>query len=196
MPSAIDDSAFDTLFRDARTRNGWHDEPVGDDLLKAIYEVMKFGPTSANCSPLRVVFVRSDEAKERLRPALSKGNVDKTMSAPVVAIFAYDLEFYELLPELFPHTDAKSWFTGDEEAIKETAFRNGTLQAAYFMIVARGMGLDCGPMSGFDSDKVDAAFFAGTKIRSNFLCNLGKGTDENLHPRLPRLDFDRVCRVL
>ncbi len=191
----LDENARDLLFREARTYNAWEQRPVEAALLREIYDLAKMGPTSANCSPLRVIFVTSPEAKESLKPALSGGNLDKTMSAPTTAIFAHDLEFYEKLPELFPHTDAKSWFTGNEQMIQDTAFRNGTLQAAYFMLAARGLGVDCGPMSGFDNAKVDAAFFAGTQIKSNFLCNLGFGTTENLFPRLKRLSFDEVCSI-
>ena len=194
MAETLNDEAFDILFREARTRNGWQDREVGENLIRAIYDIAKMGPTSANCSPVRVVFVTSPAGKEKLKPALMGGNVDKTMNAPVTAIFAHDLTFYELLPELFPHTDAASWFTGNDALIEETAFRNGTLQAAYFMIAARGMGIACGPMSGFDQNKVNETFFPDSTIRTNFLCNLGYGTDENLFPRLPRLDFDRVCR--
>lgn len=193
----IDGAALDRIFNKARTHNGWAPTPVGDALLRAVWDVARMGPTSANCQPLRVVFVATPEGKERLKPALMEGNVVKTMAAPVCAIFAHDLEFYELLPELFPHTDAKSWFTGEGKAefVQDTAFRNGTLQAAYFMIAARALGLDCGPMSGFDQDKVDAEFFAGTKVKSNFLCNLGIGTEDDLFPRAPRLDFDRACQI-
>lgn len=194
MADTLSDEAFDILFREARTRNGWEDRAVGEDLIRAIYDIAKMGPTSANCSPLRVVFVTSAAGKEKLKPALLGGNVDKTMNAPVTAIFAHDLKFYELLPELFPHTDAQSWFTGNDALIEETAFRNGTLQSAYFMIAARGLGISCGPMSGFDQAKVNESFFPNSTIRTNFLCNLGYGTDENLFPRLPRLDFDRICR--
>jgi 3-hydroxypropanoate dehydrogenase len=154
------------------------------------------GPTSANCQPLRVVLVSTPDGKERLRSALAPGNVDKTMSAPVTAIFGHDLDFPDTMQEVFPHIDARSWFVGKPDLIQSTAFRNGTLQAAYFMLAARAVGLDCGPMSGFDNDKVDAEFFAGTNIRSNFLCNLGHGTDKDLFPRSPRFAFDRVCQIV
>jgi 3-hydroxypropanoate dehydrogenase len=194
MP-ALDASALDQLFRAARTHNGWLPRPVTDDELRAIYELMKWAPTSANCSPVRIVFVRSREAKERLRPALSPGNLDKTMAAPVTAIIGHDLEFYEKLPQLFPHADARSWFAGKPAAIETTAFRNGSLQGAYFILAARALGLDCGPMSGFDNAKVDAEFFAGTAVRSNFLCNLGHGDPAKLFARSPRLAFDDACRI-
>jgi len=191
----LDDEALDVLFRKARTHNGFRPEAVTDATLRAIYQLMKWGPTSANCSPARFVFVISREAKEKLRPALSAGNLDKTMAAPCTAIIAYDLDFYEHLPRLFPHDDARSWFAGNDELIRTTAFRNGTLQGAYFMLAARALGLDCGPMSGFDNAKVDAAFFSGTRIRSNFLCNLGHGDPAKLFPRSPRFDFEDVCRI-
>ncbi len=183
------------IFTEARTHNYWQPKEVPDALLTEIYDIMKFGPTSANCSPLRIVFVKSKEAKEKLKPTLDKGNVEKTMAAPVTAIFANDMEFYEKLPKLFPHTDAKSWFVGKPEYIKTTAFRNGSLQAAYFMIAARAKGLDCGPMSGFDNAKLDEAFFKGTAYKSNFICNLGYGDASKLHPRSPRLDFAETCKI-
>ncbi len=195
MP-ALDAPALDQLFRAARTHNGWLPRPVTDDELRAIYELMKWAPTSANCSPVRIVFVRSREAKERLRPALSPGNLDKTMAAPVTAIIGHDLEFYEKLPQLFPHADARSWFAGKPAAIETTAFRNGSLQGAYFILAARALGLDCGPMSGFDNAEVDAEFFAGTAVRSNFLCNLGHGDPAKLFARSPRLAFDDACRIV
>jgi 3-hydroxypropanoate dehydrogenase len=194
MP-ALDTSALDQLFRTARTHNGWLPKAVSDDELRAIYELMKWAPTSANCSPARIVFVRSREAKERLRPALSPGNLEKTMAAPVTAIIGYDLEFYEKLPQLFPHADARAWFAGKPAVIETTAFRNGSLQGAYFILAARAVGLDCGPMSGFDNAKVDAEFFAGTSVRSNFLCNLGHGDPAKLFARSPRLAFDDACRI-
>jgi 3-hydroxypropanoate dehydrogenase len=169
---------------------------VSRPLMQAVYDLMKWGATSANCSPGRFVFVLSDEAKARLKPHLSGNNADKTMKAPCCVIVAYDREFYEKLPRLFPHTDARSWFVGNEALIETTAFRNGTLQGAYFMIAARALGLDCGPMSGFDNAGVDREFLGGTTWKSNFLCNLGYGTDENLFPRSPRLDFDEACRIV
>lgn len=195
MP-ALDATALDQLFRSARTHNGWLPKPVGDDELRALYELMKWAPTSANCSPARIVFVRTREGKERLRPALSPGNLEKTMAAPVTAIIGYDLEFYEKLPQLFPHTDARSWFAGKPAVIETTAFRNGSLQGAYFILAARAVGLDCGPMSGFDNAKVDAEFFAGSAVRSNFLCNLGHGDPAKLFARNPRLAFDEACRIV
>ncbi len=191
----LKDAALNTLFMDARTHNAWADKEIPPGMLEEIWNIARMGPTSANCSPARIVFVESDEAKEKLRPCLMDGNVDKTMQAPVTAIIGHDMEFYEQLPKLFPHTDARSWFVGNDDLIRETAFRNGTLQAAYLIIAARARGLDCGPMSGFDKKKVDAAFFAGTTVKSNFLCNIGYGTDEDLFPRSPRLAFAEACRV-
>lgn len=193
--SRIDESGLDILFRKARTYKAWHDKPVSDELLKEIYELAKWGATSANCTPMRVVFVVSKEAKERLKPALDDGNIVQTMAAPATAIIAQDIEFYEKLPKLFPHTDARSWFAGNNSKIETTAFRNSTLQGAYFMLAARSLGLDCGPMSGFDNDKLDGIFFKGTKWRSNFLCNLGYGDISSLHPRNTRLDFSEACRI-
>ena len=195
MPDVTQD-ALDTIFLEARTRNGWQAKPVPQALLEEIWNLARMGPTSANCQPLRVVFVSSEAAKQKLAPALSASNRAKTMSAPVTALFAYDLAFYELLPKLFPHDQsARSWFAGNEKTIQETAFRNGSLQAAYFMLAARAKGLDCGPMSGFDQAKVNAAFFADSTYRVNFICNLGYGTDEKLFPRSPRLAFKEACRV-
>jgi 3-hydroxypropanoate dehydrogenase len=196
MGPTLDDAALDLLFREARTHNGWIDRAVDDALLRRVWDLARMGPTSANCSPARIVFVKSRAAKERLRPALSAGNLEKTMTAPVTAIIGYDLDFPEHLPRLFPHDDAKSWFAGNEPLIQTTAFRNGTLQGAYLMIAARALGLDCGPMSGFDNAKVDAAFFAGTRVRSNFLCNLGYGDPAKLFARSPRFGFDEVCAIV
>ena len=192
----LSEPALDLIFRSARTHTHWLERPVDDETLRALYDLLKWGPTSANCSPARIVFVRSREAKERLRPALSAGNVDKTMAAPVTAIIGHDLRFYDHLPRLFPHTDARSWFAGKDELIRTTAFRNGTLQGAYLIVAARSLGLDCGPMSGFDNARVDAAFFPGGTVKSNFLCNLGYGDPAKLHPRNPRLAFDEACRVV
>lgn len=195
MPKANDDS-LDVMFRSARTHSAWLDKPVDDALLKQAYDLAKMGPTSANMCPMRIVFVKSREAKEKLKPALSPGNVDKTMAAPVTAIIAMDIHFYEMLPKLFPHTDAKAWFKDLPDNVNEyTALRNGSLQGAYFMLAARALGLDCGPMSGFNNAKIDAAFFAGTTIKSNFLCNLGYGDASKLYPRSPRLTFDEACRI-
>jgi 3-hydroxypropanoate dehydrogenase len=189
------DAMIDTIFLSARTHSAWLDKPVSDELLKQAYDLAKMAPTAANCSPMRIVFVSSKAAKERLKPALAPGNVDKTMLAPVTAIIAQDMEFYEQLPTLFPHADARSWYVGNEALIESTAARNSTLQGAYFMLAARALGLDCGPMSGFDNEKVDQAFFAGTNIRSNFLCNIGYGDASKLHPRGPRLEFSSACRI-
>lgn len=196
MTDILSDDSLDRLFRNARTHNAWRDEPVSTVLLQAIYDLAKMAPTSANCQPMRLLFVTSPEAKARLQPHLSDGNRDKTMAAPVTAIVGHDLEFYEELPRLFPHTDARSWFTGDDAKIADTAFRNGSLQGAYLMIAARALGLDVGPMSGFDNAGVDAEFFAETSIKSNFLCNLGYGDPEKLHERSPRPDFDDFCQIL
>lgn len=196
MSAVIDQAALEQIFLSARTHSVWLDKPVPDELLVRVVDLMKLGPTSANCSPARVVFVKSPEAKARLKPFLSAGNLDKTLKAPVTAILGYDLEFYEKLPRLFPHTDARSWFTGKPEHIVETAFRNGSLQGAYFIIAARSLGLDCGPMSGFDQAGVTAEFFAGTPIKANFLCNLGYGDESALKPRLPRLVFEELAQIL
>lgn len=193
----LDDHALDVIFRQARTHNAWLPKPVSDDTLRQFYDLMKWGPTSANCSPARILFIRSPDAKERLKPALSDGNRDKTMAAPVTAILGYDTEFYETLPRLFPHDQtARSWFAGKPDVIQTTAFRNGTLQGAYMIIAARAVGLDCGPMSGFDNAKVDAEFFPGSSVKSNFLCNLGYGDPKGLFPRSPRLPFDDACTIL
>lgn len=195
MPK-LSQKALDLLFLEARTRNGWRRKKVPPEVLEDIWNIARMGPTSANCQPLRVVFVISKEAKNKLAPALSAGNREKTMEAPVTALFAYDLAFYDLLPRLFPHEQkARSWFAGKETLIQETAFRNGTLQAAYFMLAARAKGLDCGPMSGFNQEKVNEAFFPGGTHKVNFICNLGYGTDENLFPRSPRLTFNEAARV-
>ncbi len=193
---SVPEAELEKIFTQARTHNAWLPEPVSDGLLHRIYDLMKWGPTSANSSPARIVFVKSKEAKEKLLPCMAPGNVDKTKTAPVTAIIAHDMEFYEKLPKLFPHADARSWFKGNPPLIESTAFRNGTLQGAYFIIAARSLGLDCGPMSGFDNAKVDAAFFAGTTWKSNFVCNLGYGDDTKLFPRAPRLDFNEACKIL
>jgi 3-hydroxypropanoate dehydrogenase len=195
--SMVDDHALDVIFRNARTHNAWLPKPVSDETLRRLYDLMKWGPTSANCSPARILFIRSPEAKERLKPALSNGNRDKTMAAPVTAILGYDTEFYEALPRLFPHDQtARSWFAGKPEVIQATAFRNGSLQGAYMIIAARAVGLDCGPMSGFDNARVDAEFFANSPVKSNFLCNLGYGDSKALFPRSPRRPFDEACAIL
>ncbi|MGE0409655.1 MAG: malonic semialdehyde reductase [Amphiplicatus sp.] len=192
----LSDDALDQIFRSARTYNSFAPRPVAETLIQAVYELMKWGPTSANSSPARFVFVTTPEGKKRLEPHLSAGNREKTMKAPCCVIIGYDLEFYEKLPTLFPHTDARSWFAGKDELIRATAFRNGTLQGAYFMLAARALGLDCGPMSGFNNAGVDAEFFKGTPVKSNFLCNLGYGTQDNLFPRSPRLSFEEACRIV
>jgi 3-hydroxypropanoate dehydrogenase len=197
MSKVLSDDGLDLVFREARTHNVWLDRPVDDALLKRVYDLARMGPTSANMSPMRVVFVKSREAKEKLKPALDAGNVAKTMAAPVTAIIGMDIHFYEMLPKLYPHTDARAWFKDLPESVLEyIALRNSSLQGAYFMLAARSLGLDCGPMSGFDNAKVDAAFFAGTTVKSNFLCNLGHGDASKLHPRSPRLAFEEACRVV
>jgi len=196
LTGRLTDASLAQLFHDARTQNAWQDRDVPDALLRELVMVVLFGPTSANCSPARFVFVKSHEAKGRLKPFLSEGNREKTMQAPVCVIVGNDLDFHEHLPALFPHTDAKSWFTGKPQKIADTAFRNGTLQGGYLIMAARALGLDCGPMSGFDTAGVDAAFFAGTNVKSNFLCNLGYGDASALLPRSPRFDFDQVARIL
>ena len=196
MSEILNDAGLDLLFRDARTQNEWQDQEVSDVLLQAVFDLAKMAPTSANCSPMRVIFVKSRDAKEKLKPALLEGNVAKTMSAPVTAIVGYDIEFHEHLPKLFPHTDARSWFVGNDALIGQTAFRHGSLQGAYVILAARALGLDCGPMSGFDNAMVDAAFFPGGKVKSNFLCALGYGDTAGLFPRSPRFDFDDVCTIV
>jgi len=196
VPEILSDAGLDLIFRNGRSHNVWLDKPVNDVLLQALHELLKMGPTSANSSPARFLFIRSPEAKLRLAPALSDTNRPKVMQAPVTAIIGYDLDFFEQLPRLFPHNpDAKNWFT-DAKLAETTAFRNGTLQGAYLIIAARALGLDCGPMSGFDNAAVDAAFFAGTRIKSNFLCSLGYGDQGKLFPRNPRLSFDDACKIL
>jgi 3-hydroxypropanoate dehydrogenase len=193
---SIDVSARNTLFHNARTHSKWSVETVSDDTLRELYGLLEMGPTSANCSPARFLFIRTPEEKERLRPALSAGNIAKTMTAPVVAVIAYDPKFYDELPRLFPHADAKSWFVSSTALAEETAFRNSTLQGAYLIMAARAVGLDCGPMSGFDRAKVDEIFFAESGWKSNFLVNLGHGDPTGLYPRLPRLGFEEACRLL
>lgn len=197
MPDKIAQACLDQIFMDARTHNAWQDKDVSDALLKELVDIVKMGPTSANCSPARIVFVKSKEAKQRLKPHLSDNNADKTMQAPVCAIIGQDLEFYEHLPKLFPHNkDAINWFKGKPEHAEKTAFRNSSLQGAYFIIAARALGLDTGPMSGFDNDAVDKEFFAGTKVKSNFLCNLGYGDASVLFPRSPRFDFGEMAEIV
>ena len=192
----ISQGALNTLFFDARTHWVWTDEPVSDATLHTLHDTMRWAPTSANCCPVRLFFLKSSDAKEKLKPCLDAGNVDKTMTAPVCVIVAMDKEFYEHLPKLFPHADAKSWFTGNQPKIDFTAFLNASLQGGYLMLAARALGLDCGPMSGFDRAKVDAAFLAGTPYQSLFLCNLGHGDASKLHPRSPRFSFEEACKIL
>jgi len=196
LSGRLPDACLDQIFRAARTHNAWQERDVPDETLHAIVDLVKLGPTSANSSPARFLFVKSRAAKERLKPHLSEGNRDKTMKAPVCAIIGYDLDFYQHLPKLFPHTDAKSWFAGKAKKIEETAFRNGTLQGAYLIMAARALGLDTGPMSGFDNQGVDREFFAGTNIKSNFLCSLGYGDKAALFPRSPRFAFDEMARII
>ena len=192
----VDGEASMRLFREARTHSAWLPRPVPEDVLREAYDLAKMGPTSANASPARFVFLTTEAAKERLIPALMPGNVEKTRSAPVTVIVAQDLEFYEQLPRLWPQVDARSWFAGNPGLIADTAARNSSLQGAYLMLAARALGLDCGPMSGFDAEKVNAEFFPDGRWRANFLFNLGFGDPEKLHPRAPRLDFEEACRVL
>jgi len=210
VSDAIDSAALDQLFSEARTYSNWLEKPVDDDTLKKLYDLMKMGPTSANCCPVRILFLKSKEAKARLKPALNEGNIEKTLAAPVTAIIAHDMRFYEYLPRLFPHAPARDWYVDNPDLAATTAFRNGSLQGGYFILAARSLGLDCGPMSGFDNAAVDHEFFrepsAGTAfqqehcpdshIKSNFLCNLGYGDAKMLHPRGPRFDFDEVCKIL
>lgn len=190
----IGEEVLDTLFREARTHNGWLDRPVQHHLLEEAVDLAKMGPTAVNASPLRIVFVESEDGKERLRPTLSPGNVDKTMAAPATAILAHDLAFHKLLPRLFPHVDLRQMFVDNPSLAAETAVQNATLQAAYFILSVRAVGLDAGPMGGFDKDKVDAAFFPGTTLRSNLLVNIGYGDATKLFPRSPRLAFSEIAR--
>ena len=197
MSDMLSSKDLDVIFRTARTQNVWLEKPVEEALLKQVHDLAKMGPTSANMCPMRIIFVKSQEAKARLKPALDAGNVDKTMKAPVTAIIGMDIHFYDQLPRLFPHADARSWFKDLPENVLEViALRNSSLQGAYFMLAARALGLDCGPMSGFDNAKVDEAFFAGTTVKSNFLCNLGYGDASKLYPRSPRLDFEEACKLV
>jgi len=190
-----DDKVLDQIFREARTHSAWQPRPVSPATLERLYDLCKMGPTSANSSPARLVFVTSPAAKARLRPCLAPGNVDKTMAAPVTVIVGFDTEFYERLPVLFPHADARSWFVGKPTLIHDTAFRNSSLQGAYLIVAARALGLDCGPMSGFDAAKVEAEFFPDGKVKANFLINLGYGDPKALYPRNPRLSFAEACRI-
>ncbi len=195
MGQPVDPSTLDTLFHEARTFSHWASRDIADDTLERLYALVRMGPTSANCSPGRFIFVRSPEAKARLKPCLMDGNVDQTMSAPVTVIIGHDSRFYDRLPDLYPHTDARAWFADDPTVAAETAFRNGTLQGAYLIMAARALGLDCGPMSGFDKAAVEAAFFPDGQVQANFLCNLGHGDPRGLHPRSPRLDFGEACQI-
>jgi len=195
-PPPLPERCLDQIFYEARTHNKWFDRDIPDATLHELVNLLKLGPTSANSSSARFLFVKSREAKERLKPHLSEGNVAKTMAAPVCTIIGYDLDFYEHLPKLFPHTNAKCWYEGNDEKIFETAFRNGTLQGAYLIMAARALGLDCGPMSGFDNAGVDRAFFAGTNVKSNILCSLGYGDASVLFPRSPRFGFDKMARII
>jgi 3-hydroxypropanoate dehydrogenase len=197
MAGSIAAECLNQIFLEARTHNKWQDKPVSDELLRQLVDIMKMGPTSANQSPARIVFLKSAEAKEKLAPHLSDGNRAKTLTAPVCAIIGYDLKFYEHLPKLFPHTNAKSWFEGGpQEKIESSAFRNGTLQGAYFIIAARALGLDTGPMSGFDNAGVDREFFAGTSVKSNFLCSVGYGDHSGLFQRSPRFTFEEMAKII
>lgn len=195
MTTPLATAALDQVFRLGRTYSRFLDRAVPDDLLRQAWDLARMGPTAANSQPARVVFVRSAEAKARLKPALAPGNVDKTMAAPVTAIVASDFEFYEKLPKTFPQVDARAWYAGNAPLIAETAFRNASLQGGYLMLALRSLGLDCGPMSGFDAAQVDAAFFAGTAVKANFLINIGYGDAATLHPRNPRLEFEEACSI-
>ncbi|AYH45727.1 malonic semialdehyde reductase [Azoarcus sp. DN11] len=211
MSSILNEEGRDLLFRNARTHNAWLDKPVSDATLRELYDLLKWGPTSVNCCPARIVFLRTPEAKARLLPAMAPGNLEKTRSAPVTAIIGYDGRFYDMLPKLFPHTDARAWFVDTPELAEVTARRNSSLQGAYFIMAARAVGLDCGPMSGFDQAKVDHEFFPAapkdgsgfsqeyfpdSHVKTNFICNLGYGDATKLHPRSPRLAFDEACKLL
>ena len=192
----LNDEQIDLLFGQARSMNGWQDKEVSDDLVKSIYELTKMGPTSTNCCPGRFVFIKSQEEKEKLEPALLPNNVPKVMSAPVIAIIGYDLDFSDHMTKLFPHMDVAPMYKGNDEMNVSTAFRNSSLQGAYLMMVARAMGLDCGPMSGFNNQLVDETFFSNTNVKSNFLCCIGYGDSSKIFQRLPRFDFDEVCKII
>ena len=197
MKNMLSNEGQELIFRNARSYSYWLDRPVDDTLLRQVYDLTKMGPTSANMCPLRIIFLKSRQAKERLKPALDAGNVNKVMTAPVTAILGMDIHFFEQLPRLFPHADARSWFKDlPDQVLEYVALRNSSLQGAYFMLAARSLGLDCGPMSGFNNAKVDAEFFAGTTVKSNFLCALGCGDASKLHPRLPRLTFEETCQII
>lgn len=192
----LDDHSLDVLFRDARSHNTWQDYDVADVLIRAVYDLMKFGPTEANSCPARFVFVKSAEAKARLKPHLDAGNVNKVMTAPVTVIIGSDLKFYDQLPKLFPHTDARSWFAGNDEKIQKVAFRNSSLQGAYLMMAARSLGLDCGPMGGFNAEGVNAEFFPEGDVKANFICAIGHGDPSGIFGRSPRLSFEEACEIL
>jgi nitroreductase len=192
----LPDSALDRLFLEARTRNGWAADPVPESTIHKLFDLVKMGPTSANCLPARFIFCTSPDARERLAALATGSNPAKIRAAPCTVIIGMDLDFPETLPRLFPHADARSWFAGKEALTRETAFRNSSLQGAYLILAARALGLDCGPMSGFDKAGVDEAFWAGTRVETNFLCSIGQGTDENLFPRSPRPSFEETCRIL
>jgi 3-hydroxypropanoate dehydrogenase len=184
-----------TLFTGARTQNRWLDKPVPREMLRQLYDLMKWGPTSANSSPARLVFATSPEARNKLAECMSPGNRDKVRAAPVTVIIGMDMAFHDKLPQLFPHVDARAWFAGNDELIASTAFRNSSLQGGYFIIAARALGLDCGPMSGFDADKLNAVFFTGTSVKVNFVCSIGYGDPAGVMPRSPRLSFEEACRI-
>lgn len=192
----LDQSALDLLFFQARTHNGWLDKAVSTTQLEQLYDLIKWAPTSANCEPARIVFVQGQEAKEKLAQCMAPANAGKVSAAPVTAIIGMDMAFYDKLPQLFPHADARSWFIGNQPMIDTTAFRNSSLQGGYFILAARALGLDCGPMSGFDDDKLNAAFFAGTTVKVNFVCSIGYGDSAKLFPRSPRLDFAEACQII
>jgi len=196
MNTPLDQKALDSLFLKARSHNGWQEKELPEGILQQIYDLTKMGPTAANSCPARFIFVQSDEAKQRLKACLNDGNVEKSMQAPCVVIFAMDMEFYEKLSKLFPHTDARSWFAGNDKKIEDNAFRSSTLQAGYFMLAVRSMGLDCGPMSGLDYDKLNQEFFPDGKLKCNFICAIGYGDESKLFDRSPRLDFDEACELL
>jgi 3-hydroxypropanoate dehydrogenase len=197
IPGRLSDAVLDQLLLQARTQNAWQSRAVPDETLKAIFNLMRMGPTSANMQPARLVFVQSTEGKERLKPCLSEGNREKTMAAPVCTIIGYDTRFYEYMPKVFPHEpDARSWFDHDQHHAETHAFRNSSLQGAYFIIAARALGLDCGPMSGFDAGAVEKAFFPDGRVRANFLCNIGYGDPKGVFPRSPRFEFEEVCTIV
>jgi len=196
MGTAVNEAALDTLLRNARTQNKWLDKPVTSEQLVVLYDLMKWGPTSANSFPVRIVFVTTPAGKERLKPLVFEGNRSKVMEAPVTAIIGYDTKFYDWLPRLFPHRDMRSAFVGKPQFAETSAFRNGSLQGGYFILTARALGLDCGPMSGFDNEAVDREFFAGGQVKSNFLCAIGYGDRSGVFERLPRPSFSEVCTIV